>query len=66
MENKLFHFKNIDDLNEEFDLQNGKVLGKGAFGEVLKCQSSVDKEYYAIKIMQEKLGNIDFKEVEIT
>ena len=66
MENQLFHFKNLDDLNEEFDLKNGVVLGKGAFGEVLKCQSSVDLEHYAIKIMQEKLGNIDFKEVEIT
>ena len=37
MENQLFNFKNIDDLNEEFDLKNGEVLGKGAFGEVLKC-----------------------------
>ena len=53
-------------MNEEFDLKEGKILGKGAFGEVLKCQSNLDKEYYAIKIMQEKLGNIDFKEVEIT
>ena len=53
-------------MNEEFDLKEGKILGKGAFGEVLKCKSSVDQEYYAIKIMQEKLGRIDFKEVEIT
>ena len=41
-------------------------MGKGAFGEVLKCKSSIDEEFYAIKIMQEKIGKIDFKEVEIT
>ena len=49
--NSLFQFKTLDELNEEFDLSKGKVLGKGAFGEVLKCQSSVDWQYYAIKMM---------------
>jgi len=37
MSNYLFQFKNLDQLNEEFDLKEGKVLGKGAFGEVIKC-----------------------------
>ena len=47
-------------------MKEGIILGKGAFGEVLKCKSNLDEEYYAIKIIEEKLGNIDFKEVEIT
>ena len=37
IENELFNFKDLDQLNEEFDLKEGKILGKGAFGEVLKC-----------------------------
>ena len=28
------------DLNNEFDLKNAKVLGKGTFGEVKKCKSN--------------------------
>ena len=43
--------KNLEELNDEFDLSKGKILGKGAFGEVLKCQSKYDYGYYAIKVM---------------
>ena len=31
-----------------------------------KCKSNYTNKYYAIKILSEKIGNIDFKEVEIT
>ena len=54
-------------MNEEFgNLKEGILLGKGTYGKVLKLTSSVDSKYYAIKIIEDKLGKIDFKEVEIT
>ena len=38
-------FKNnlfIKRLNDEFNLKDAKILGKGAFGEVRKCKSNND------------------------
>ena len=39
----LFHFKTEQDFIKEFDLKEGEILGKGAFGEVKKCKSKLDK-----------------------
>ena len=39
----LFHFKTEQDFINEFDLKEGIILGKGAFGEVKKCKSKLDK-----------------------
>ena len=33
-------------------LKKGKLLGKGAFGEVRSCQSKLDKTNYAIKLIE--------------
>ena len=38
-------------MKEEFDIDKGIILGKGTFGEVKKCISNLDNNYYAIKIL---------------
>ena len=63
---KIFTFKTEADFNKEFDFEKSEILGRGAFGEVRKCKSKSDDHFYAIKRMQDRLGKIDFKEVEIT
>ena len=44
----------------------GELLGKGAYGEVRKCLSNIDNKFYAIKLLSNKKGQMNFKEVEIT
>ena len=39
----LFHFKTEQDFINEFDLKEGIILGKDAFGEVKKYKSKLDK-----------------------
>ena len=53
-------------MKQEFNINKGIILGKGTFGEVKRCKSKFNNKYYAIKILEEKIGFIDFKEVEIT
>ena len=43
IESILFHFKTEQDFIKEFDLKEGEILGKGAFCEVKKCKSKLDK-----------------------
>ena len=43
IESILFHFKTEQDFIKEFDLKEGIILGKGAFGEVKQCKSKLDK-----------------------
>ena len=42
MNDYLFKFKNKEQFENEFNVKNGFLLGKGAFGIVKKCFSRLD------------------------
>ena len=53
----------IDDITTRYSL--GKLLGKGAFGQVYKCTNRLTKEVCAMKIMKKTLFQGDEATVEL-